>query len=72
MDQEREYEIRNRAYELWEIAGRPNGQHLTFWLLAEKEYPIELLEDKLQRELEDTFPASDPPSSTMRAPAKEP
>ena len=66
MDQEREYAIRNRAYELWELAGRPPGQHLSFWLIAEKEYQDAVLQDDLQEGLEETFPASDPPATTLR------
>ena len=72
MDQEREYEIRNRAYQLWEMAGRPPGQHLTFWLLAEKEYEGKLLEDELQEGLEGSFPASDPASATRRSSVRKP
>lgn len=29
--------IARRAYELWELAGRPEGQHLEHWLQAEGE-----------------------------------
>lgn len=29
--------IRDRAYALWEAAGRPEGQDKEFWRLAEKE-----------------------------------
>ena len=32
-----EYQVRHRAYELWQAAGRPDGQHLRFWELAERE-----------------------------------
>jgi Protein of unknown function (DUF2934) len=28
-------EIRNRAYDLWEAAGRPEGREQEFWKLAE-------------------------------------
>jgi hypothetical protein len=29
--------IRQRAHELWEAEGRPEGRELEFWLLAERE-----------------------------------
>jgi len=32
-----EDQIRTRAHELWEQAGKPEGQHEEFWHLAEKE-----------------------------------
>ena len=33
---ERENHIRERAYELWEQAGRPEGRSLEFWFAARK------------------------------------
>jgi hypothetical protein len=30
-------EVANRAYRLWEIAGRPHGRDLEFWVQAEAE-----------------------------------
>jgi hypothetical protein len=30
-------EIRQRAHELWERAGRPDGKHEEHWLTAERE-----------------------------------
>lgn len=30
-------EIRDRAYALWEQAGRPEGQDMAFWMMAERE-----------------------------------
>jgi hypothetical protein len=36
-DDEFAYHVRHRAYELWELAGRPDGKHFEFWELAEKE-----------------------------------
>ena len=44
MDTEREQRIRERAYELWEQAGRPDGGAEEFWRQAERE--IEEQEDK--------------------------
>jgi hypothetical protein len=32
---ERDNRIRNRAYDLWEAAGRPEGREQEFWKLAE-------------------------------------
>ena len=30
-------EVKRRAYELWEAAGRPQGHDLVHWLVAERE-----------------------------------
>ena len=32
-----EYQVRHRAYELWNEAGRPDGKHQQFWEVAERE-----------------------------------
>ncbi len=32
-----EYQVRHRAYELWNAAGRPDGKHQQFWEAAERE-----------------------------------
>jgi hypothetical protein len=32
---EREHRIRERAYHLWEAAGRPEGRHQEYWEQAE-------------------------------------
>ncbi len=37
MDDEYEYEVRHRAYELWVASGRPDGKHQQFWEEAERE-----------------------------------
>ncbi len=34
---DREEQIRRRAHELWENAGRPEGGEMDFWLQAERE-----------------------------------
>jgi hypothetical protein len=34
---DREQQIRERAYHLWKHAGEPHGQHEDYWVLAEKE-----------------------------------
>ena len=57
-----EQRIREMAYQLWEEAGHPEGQQEHFWFLAEAR--IQQQEDKLDEELAESFPASDPPSST--------
>jgi hypothetical protein len=38
---QREERIRQRAYELWEAAGRPGNDHQKFWLIAEAEIAAE-------------------------------
>ena len=37
MDMDRESRIRERAYALWEEAGRPEGEHDAHWTAAERE-----------------------------------
>lgn len=37
MTEDREEQIRRRAHELWEQAGRPEGRETEFWLRAENE-----------------------------------
>lgn len=54
---------RERAYALWEQAGRPEGNHDEFWAQAGQEMDGETLPDeRVDIAMEDTFPASDPPS----------
>lgn len=53
--------IRETAYELWEKEGRPEGRDHDFWLEAEKIVDGEET-DAVDRESEESFPASDPPS----------
>ncbi|MFO1069939.1 MAG: DUF2934 domain-containing protein [Geminicoccaceae bacterium] len=36
-DAARREAVRRRAYELWELAGRPHGADVRFWLQAERE-----------------------------------
>lgn len=55
--------IRERAYELWAEAGSPDGQELRFW--NEAKIDIDRQEAKLDREVAGSFPASDPPSSSV-------
>jgi Protein of unknown function (DUF2934) len=64
--------IRRTAYALWEQAGRPDGNAEMFWhrarqiveraVDAEDEPPP--VQDREDIESDDSFPASDPPSST--------
>lgn len=58
-----EQRIREVAYRLWEEAGSPQGMEQDFWFQAEAEIRRE--EAKLDKEIADSFPASDPPSSTV-------
>lgn len=70
---ERQEKIRRRAHELWVAAGHPEGASDCFWLEAERELFGEGAPEgseagkqaDLDRELDDTFPASDPPSGVQ-------
>ncbi len=57
-----EQRIRERAYELWLEAGRPNGNDVELWHRARREIRVE--ERNQDGALEDTFPASDPPANS--------
>lgn len=60
-----EERIRQRAYALWEQAGRPHGQDEAHWHQARRELDAgEAGNAALDAQLADTFPASDPPSLT--------
>jgi hypothetical protein len=52
--------IRELAYSLWEKAGRPDGQADNFWHMAVAEIAAEEL--NYDEALDESFPASDPPS----------
>jgi len=47
-----EDKIRQRAYELWQQRGKPDGSEMDFWLQAEhevnKEKPAEPPQDRLE------------------------
>ena len=60
----REQRIRERAYALWEADGRREGAHEEHWHRARQEIEGTGLSGSLDDQLEDTFPASDPPSIT--------
>ena len=49
-----EHRIRERAYEIWETAGRPEGKAVEHWLQAQAEITAEErgLEEELKREAE--------------------
>lgn len=55
--------IREKAHQLWEEAGSPTGEDQRFWFLAKVE--IDREEAKLDKEVAGSFPASDPPSSSI-------
>jgi hypothetical protein len=55
--------IREMAHRLWEEAGSPEGEDQRFWFLAKVE--IDREEAKLDKEVAGSFPASDPPSSSV-------
>lgn len=73
---DRESQIRQRAYDLWIEAGRPEGDPEQFWLQAERDLSEDdpaasnkgaamTSDEELDKQLEDTTPASDPPSATQ-------
>jgi hypothetical protein len=53
-DTDRAERIRNRAYELWEQAGRPHGNADEYWRRAEEEDSIreqdQIIDDARKRE----------------------
>lgn len=53
-----EMQIRDRAYALWEEAGRPEGQDKEFWAMAERELSE-------QPDAEEEQPALDPVSAAV-------
>ena len=57
---------RERAYELWEQAGRPEGRHEEFWQQAGQELGDggASADERVDVAMEDTFPASDPPANS--------
>lgn len=55
---------RERAYALWDQAGRPEGRHDEFWEQAGHEAGETSPDERVDVSMEDTFPASDPPSNS--------
>ncbi|MBR0641402.1 DUF2934 domain-containing protein [Plastoroseomonas hellenica] len=58
-----EQRIRERAHQLWEEAGSPQESDQHFWFVAKRE--LDRQEAQLDQEVADSFPASDPPSSSV-------
>ncbi|MDB5314397.1 MAG: hypothetical protein JWO24_241 [Rhodospirillales bacterium] len=58
-----EERIKERAQQLWQEAGSPEGGKDSF--LKQAQQDINAQEAKLDKEIAQTFPASDPPSSTV-------
>jgi hypothetical protein len=52
--------VRQRAYELWQADGCPTGDSDTFWHRARE--ALSGADAKYDTVIEDSFPASDPPS----------
>ena len=61
-DSEYEQKIRERAYELWEKAGRPTDRTDEFWHQAREQIPYP--PEPPNNDSADSFPASDPPSNS--------
>ena len=60
-----ETRIRDRAYALWERAGRPDGRADEFWGQARaEEARAAAVEERIDEEARESFPASEPPSRT--------
>jgi hypothetical protein len=57
-----EHRIRERAYELWEQAGRPAEAPDRFWHEAKRQ--IGEAETEYDKVVADSFPASDPPANS--------
>jgi hypothetical protein len=57
--------VRERAYFLWERAGRPVGRADEFWQQAlDEDARVAEEEQRIDEEAQESFPASDPPSHT--------
>jgi hypothetical protein len=65
-----EQKIRERAYELWQQAGSPEGRHEEFWHQARQELTggarpeSDAKSDEFHYGTEESFPASDPPANS--------
>ena len=58
----RQERVRRRAQELYRLLGDRPGSAMDDWLRAEEEIRREIKEQAFDEALEDSFPASDPPS----------
>jgi hypothetical protein len=63
MSEDGDQRIRERAYELWEADGCPHGRAQEYWYRAQAELD-ESRSGSLDEQLDESFPASDPPSMT--------
>jgi hypothetical protein len=60
-----EQRVRERAYFLWERAGRPVVRADEFWQQAlDEDARVAEEEQRIDEEAQESFPASDPPSHT--------
>lgn len=61
-----EMSVRERAYLLWERAGRPEGRAEEFWEQARRDEAARAAaeDERVDEEGRESFPASDPPSHT--------
>jgi hypothetical protein len=66
-----EQRVRERAYELWQGAGQPEGRDVEFWEEARHQLfhsggarKTDILNEELDQAGEDSFPASDPVNRT--------
>lgn len=69
IDKESDNHIRQRAYAIWENAGRPAGEADAHWHQAKEEL-LEEREAALDEAIDESFPASDPPSMAQPAPSR--
>lgn len=67
MSDDTEQRIRDRAYALWQADGEPYGTPDEYWFRARAELMLErgLEPGSLDDQLDNTFPASDPPTLTQ-------
>lgn len=63
MDQALETRIRQRAYEIWDARGRPDGEAGAHWLAAEREF---------LRASVDSMPHAAPKATKQKAQRKSP
>jgi len=64
MSEQQEDRIRERAYQIWEEEGRPEGDQEKHWRRAEAEFQNDMSDNASQRaDTEGTTQALDPPVS---------
>lgn len=69
MTPEQEAKIRERAYQLWEADGRPDGRHLEHWSRAEAEVLASAAAARPRRRAPERDPAGVPPGKPRRSPS---